>query len=248
MSSSLLTGLGLPVLTLYKMEKAKGDNATTSFAKDPSVQREIAYFEEKVGKVQSVEDVFNDYRMMSFVLTATDLGQEIQYKGRAQRTLSERADNENALMNRLTDKRFKNAAGVLKFGETGVATLKSPETVAQLKDLYVKLRYDDQLRASTPEISNANYFAKNAGDIENYYEILGDAQFREVVTRALGLPAELAYQDVDAQAAAIERRLSLDDLKKPEFVEKFTERYLILAEQSRQGAYNPNSYLLNLFA
>ncbi|HEV7369220.1 DUF1217 domain-containing protein [Arenibaculum sp.] len=245
---SSLAGFGLPILTVYKLEKAKGDSASDTLAKNANIQRDIEYFSENVGKVNSVDDLFGDYKLMSFVLHAVDLGTEIQFSGRAKRALSERMDDPDALMNRLSDKRFKNAARVLELGETGVATLKKPETIAELKDLYVKMRYDDDLRRSTPEVSYAKYFEKNAGGIENYFDILGDAQFREVVTKALGLPKELAYQDIDAQAAAIERRLSLDDLKKPEFVEKLTQRFLIMADQERQQqGFGAQSYLLNLF-
>ena len=245
---SYLAGLGLPVLTIYNMEKAKGDGAVQTFAKDPMIQRDIEYFGANIDKVQSVDDLFSDYKLMSFVLTAVDLGTEVQLSGRAKRALSEPVDDGQALMNRLTDKRFKNAANLLQFGETGVDTLKKPETIAQLKELYVEMRYDDKLRSETPEVSNANYFAKNASKIESYYDILGDAQFREVVTKALGLPAELAYQTVEAQATALERRIKIEDLQKPEFVEKFTQRYLIMADQERQQATgNSQSWLLNLF-
>lgn len=245
---SSLAGFGLPALTVYKLEKAKGDNATESLARNANIQRDIEYFDENIGKVTSVDDLFADYKLMSFVLHAVDLGTEIQFSGRAKRALSEPMDDPDALMNRLTDKRFKNAARILELGENGVSTLKKPETIAELKELYVKMKYDDELRRTTPEVSYANYFEKNASGIESYYEILGDAQFREVVTKALGLPKEIAYQDIDAQAAAIERRLSLDDLKNPEFVEKFTQRYLILADQERQQqSFGAQSYLLNLF-
>jgi hypothetical protein len=234
---------------LYKLTESQGTTGLDRFRKDPMVKREVDAFRERIGNVGSVEDVFKDYKVMSFVLTASNLGDEVQYPGRAQRILSETAENTDALMNRLTDKRWKSAAEALKFGETGVTTLKSAETIDALAEAYVKIKYEEQLGKQNMAVPYARAFKERIAEAETYYDILGDKVLRDVVTTALGLPAEIAYQEVETQAAALESRVKLEDFKDPAFLEKFTQRYLILKDQKDQAASGGSqSWLLNLFA
>ncbi|WP_207476502.1 DUF1217 domain-containing protein [Arenibaculum pallidiluteum] len=244
-----LTGLGSSAFTLFKMVEKQGSTAVERHSKDPAVTREVQYFREKVGSLKSVDDIFSDYRMMSFVLKASNLEDEIPFPGRAKRALTERADNTDALMNRLTDKRFKAAAEALKFAETGLSTLKNPETIEKLVSSYAKISYEKTLGLENIAVPKARYFQEKIGQVENYYDILGDKILRDVVTTALNIPQELAFQEVETQAAALEARIKLDDLKDPDTVAKFTQRYLIMMDQKNMETNGGGqSWLLNLFA
>jgi hypothetical protein len=70
---------------------------------------------------------------------------------------------------------------------------------------------------------------------------------RHVVTTALGLPLELANQSVEAQAAAIEKRMKVSDLKDPKFVDKLAKRFLMASDDGSSGG-GSNQWMLNLFA
>lgn len=248
-----MTGLfGLPqtpALALYKQVESQGTAALDRFRKDPMVRREVDAFRERISKLDSVEGLFKDFKLMSFVLTASNLGEEAQYPGRAKRILGERADDANALMNRLTDKRWKSAAEALKLGETGVATIKSKEAVDQLAESYVKIKYEEKLGQQNMAVPYARAFLDKIGKVENYYDILGDRVLRDVVTTTLGIPKELAFQEVESQAAALQSRVRLEDLKDPKFAQKFAQRYMIMSDQKNQAlSGGGQSWLLNLFA
>ncbi len=58
-------------------------------------------------------------------------------------------------------------------------------------------------------------------------QILGDPTLRTVVTTALGIPQEIAFQDLRAQENAISSRLDITKFANPKFVEQFTQRYLL---------------------
>ncbi|MGZ7196693.1 DUF1217 domain-containing protein, partial [Streptococcus pyogenes] len=64
-----------------------------------------------------------------------------------------------------------------------------------------------------------------APNIDNWYEVLGDPALAEVVRTAFGLPAEFAQTNIDKQAAYFEERLALEDLKNPEKLQKFLQRF-----------------------
>jgi hypothetical protein len=58
-------------------------------------------------------------------------------------------------------------------------------------------------------------------------QILGDPIMRSVVTTALGIPLQIAFQPLLAQEKAIIRRLDITQFQKPHFVDSFVQRYLI---------------------
>jgi len=244
-----LMGLGTSAFTLFKMVERQGTTALDRFRNDPAISREIENFRKNIVNLQTVDDLFADHRTLSFVLTASNLGDEIQYAGRAKRALTERTDNPDALMNRLTDKRFKSAAEALKFAETGLDTLKDPENLENLIDSYVKVQYEKTIGLQNIAVPKARYFQEKIGQVESFYDILGDKILRDVVTSALNIPPELAYQEVETQAAALEARIKLEDFKDPETVAKFTQRYLIMTDQKEiANSGGGQAWLLNLFA
>jgi len=86
-------------------------------------------------------------------------------------------------------------------------------------------------------------FSRNQADGD---DILGDATFRTVVTTALGIPPQIAYQDIGAQEQAITSHLDIKKLQDPKFVEGLTQQYLVAMQQS--AASTSSSTGSNLFA
>ncbi|MCA3664378.1 MAG: hypothetical protein INF06_10995, partial [Methylobacterium sp.] len=56
--------------------------STAKLAKSKSVQSEVEYFKNKVARLQEVDDVFKDGRLMRFILQSYDLADQIQYPAR----------------------------------------------------------------------------------------------------------------------------------------------------------------------
>ena len=150
-------------------------------------------------------------------------------------------------MNKLVDKRFKSAASLLQLGEKGLVQIQRETTKDDLAELYVKNKYDAGLAKQNSGVPLALYFKENVSGVRNTYDILGDQRMRHVVTTALGLPLELANQSVEAQAAAIEKRMKLSDLKDPKFVDKLAKRFL-MASDTGTGTGGAEQWKLNLFA
>lgn len=245
--STLAIG-GLSALTAFRLAEQRGEKGLEITRRDPMVSREIDYFKDNIDKVSSVDELFRNYRLVKFVLESVGLDNEIQYLGRAKKILSERVDDDNALMNRLTDKRWKSAAELLQLGEKGIDNLKSQATKDKLIDYFVKFKYEETLRQQNSAVPLARYFIAKADSISNAYEILGDAKLRHVVTTTLGLPLEIAYQEVETQAEAVTRRLDIKKLKDPDFVQKFAERFMIMSDMKAQEERGGGqSWLLNLF-
>jgi hypothetical protein len=237
----------MPAIAAYQIAVKQGDKALENMAARKDVKAEVDYFKNNIQSVKSVDDLFKDRRMMQFILDATDLGKETDKMGLLKKVLTQKAADSDSLMNKLVDQRFKTAASVLQFGEKGLAQIQRESTKDDLAELYVKNKYNAGLAKQNSGVPLAMYLKDNAAGVRNTYDILGDQRLRHVITTALGLPLELANQSVEAQAAAIEKRMKLSDLKDPKFVDKLAKRFL-MASDTGSGTGGAEQWKLNLFA
>lgn len=220
------------------------------FYKSRPVQAEVDYFKQAVGRLESVEDVFKDRRLVKFLATAVNLPGEEKYPGKMRRILSEDTANPDAAMNKLSDKRYRQAADVLKFGEEGLARLKSAATQDTLINSYRQQEFDRSIGQQNPALREALYFQKfAAGAADNVWEVLGDPVIRKVVTKTLGIPERIAFQPLETQAAVISSRLDISKLADKEFVDKFINRFLNQVDlEGRATNQGPQSWKTSLFS
>ncbi|MEP7210564.1 MAG: DUF1217 domain-containing protein [Alphaproteobacteria bacterium] len=103
----------------------------------------------------------------------------------------------------------------------------SAGAIKQVSDDYVSEIRLDNLDEQTPGLGSAILFKQIAPTLKTPIAILGSALGREIVVTALGLPKEIALQSLEAQSAAITKRLDVSKLQDPEFVDKLAQRYLL---------------------
>jgi Protein of unknown function (DUF1217) len=199
-------------------------------AAEPLVQRDLVAFETAVRKATSVKDFFKDTAAVKVLLTANGLGDFAQYRALVERTLTSDASDDKSLAARLGAQRpaWLDTTETYDFHGQGLAVLKKPETVVAIRKAYAEVLWRQSLDASAPGVSAALSFKSRAAGLDTAYKILGDPVGREVITTALGLPPQIAYQPVISQAGLIERGLDIQKLKNPAFVDTLVKRYLIL--------------------
>jgi hypothetical protein len=240
---------GISAVAAYRLAQKSGDAALQSFTKQKGIQREVQYFHENIGSVKDVDALFKDRRLAAFVLTGVDLGSEARYPVRAKKILSEKVDDSNAWMNKLVDSKWRDAAETLQFGERGLLKIKTKDVQDEIEKSYLKNQYNSYLEKQAPAAATARYFKEKAGSITSVYEILGDSKLRDFVTSTFNLPKEMAYQSVETQAANVQRRVNLKDLKNEEYVDKMIQRYLVQQDAKKtQSQMGGSSSILNLFA
>ena len=66
-------------------------------------------------------------------------------------------------------------------------------------------------------------------------QVLGNPINWEVVLTALGIPQQIAYQDLTAQENAVSSRLDITKLQDPTFVNSMTDQYLLAKQQQTQS-------------
>jgi hypothetical protein len=78
--------------------------STAKLAKSKSVQSEVEYFKNKVARLQDVDDVFKDGRLMRFILQSYDLADQIQYPARIKQILKDDSTASGTLLQRMTNR------------------------------------------------------------------------------------------------------------------------------------------------
>jgi len=217
-----------PVQALRSAETNRARDMQRTAAQ-PDVKRAIDAFTASVGKAQSVEALLKNPAVMEVLLTANGLGDKVSAPALARKALMSDLNNPGSLANTLSDTRWKAVAKTYDFAGKGLAVIRDPAVMAKLTDAYAEVKWRHSLDQSTPGLSNALTFRAQASGIGSALQVLGDPVLREVVSTALGLPKQIAFQSLEAQETAISSRLDVTKFQDPRFVDKFTQRYLLAA-------------------
>lgn len=198
-------------------------------AKEPQVKREIAAFRAGVAQAASAEELLSNPAVMKVLLGANGLTDQEPYLALARKALLSDPSDDKALVNKLSDRRWKSVALTYQFGQKGMAILRDPKVLDTIAQAYAEISWRKSLDETTPGLSDALAFREQAGKVQSTLQILGDPVLRRVVTTALGLPLEIAFQSLEAQQKAVDTRLDITRLHDPKFLESFTQRFLMAA-------------------
>ena len=217
-----------PVTALQTAE-ANSTQDIARTAADPTVARDIATFRSKVASATSPAELLQDPTVLKVLLTANGLGDQAQYPALAQKALLSDTTDSNSLADTLANTTWKSVASTYDFAKKGLSIIQNPKVLDTLANGYAEVIWRNSLDATTPGLSEALTFKDEASTITSVDQILGDGTLRTVVTTALGIPEQIAFQDIGAQEQAITAKLDITRFQDPKFVESFTTQYLIAA-------------------
>jgi hypothetical protein len=247
------TGADSLLATLYGLAGqtagSSGQNAATALksaelnqtkqigvtAKQPAVQRAINAFTAGVSSAKSVQQLLANPAVMQVLLTANGLADQIPYTALAVKTLQSNVNDTKSLVNKLTDTRWKAVVQTYDLANKGLSIIQDPKVMSTLANAYAEVTWRHSLDATTLGLSNALTFRSEASTITSVDQILGDPVMRAVVTTALNIPQQIAFQTLEAQERAITTRVDITRFKDPKFVESFVQRYLIAANTNAMG-------------
>jgi Protein of unknown function (DUF1217) len=233
------------VQTLASAERNQTQNVKLTAAQ-PTVQHAIAAFTQGVTNAKSVSQLLANPAVMKVLLTANGLGDQAAYTALATKVLTSNLSDPKSLANTLTDSRWKTLAQTYDFATNGLKAIQQPATIAAVADGYAQVTWRTTQDAVTPGLSNALAFKTKASTITSVDQILGDPMLRTVVTTALGVPQQIAFQPLTAQENAISSRLDIKQFQDPKFVEKFVQRYLIANSANTSSSSSATPDLMTL--
>jgi hypothetical protein len=217
---------GTPVQALQSAELNQTQDIKLTAAQ-PTVQHTITAFTQAVKGAKSVAQLLANPAVMKVLLTANGMSDQIGYTALVTKVLTSNLKDPNSLANRLSDGRWKTLAQTYDFATNGLKAIQDPKTLATIANGYAQVTWQATQDQVTPGLSNALAFKARASTITSVDQILGDPIMRDVVTTALGVPKQIAFQTLNAQEQAISSRIDLKKFQDPKFVETFVQRYLI---------------------
>jgi hypothetical protein len=206
-----------PVQALRSAEQNQTQDIKATAAQ-PQVKVAIAAFTKAVQTASSVTQLLSNPAFMNVLLGYTAL---------ATKALTSNLNDPNSLANTLTDTRWKTLAQTYNFHAYGLSSIENSAAIASIANAYATATWQNNEDQVTPGLSNALAFKAQASTITSVDQILGNPTMRTVVTTALGIPIQIAFQPLEAQEKAISSQLDISRFKSPAFVESFVQRYLI---------------------
>ena len=235
----MVAGLGaLPAPTFFRLMSTEEtyDRQLALYQSKPTVERALDRFTEKVYEVETVDELIEDFETRQFLTQAFGIeGDLANSVGFLKRILTDDLGAEDALVYRMNDQRFLKMASDLRLDQ-GLETIRDPVSLAFIRAQYETVGLEQEVGQENLGVREAMYFRRSVGEIDNAFQILADNVLRTVVFGTLQIPDEVAFQDIDKQAAIIEARLDLEDLKDEEFVDNFLNRYLLQQEPTGTDA------------
>ena len=221
---------GDPVAALVLAEKNQA-KAIKQQEKDPQTSQQISHFLTVVAKAPDLKTLLKDPIARNVLLTANGLGSQSDYTALATKALMSNTTKDGNLASTLSDTRWLKMAKTYDFANQGLSKLKTASVLSSVTAGYAQVKWQESLDTTTPGLSAALDFRSRASTIKSVDQILGDSNLRKVVTTALGIPREIAFQPLEAQEKAISSRLDLTKFKSASYVEQFVRRFLV-ANQS----------------
>ena len=192
---------------------------------EPQIERERAYYLERITQIKSVDEFLDDDRVYRFAMTAHGMSDMIYAKAFMRKALEEGIDEPESFANSLADQRYATFVATFNFARYGDAATAFDRTQEGTADLYVRQNLETDAGADNEGVRLALYFQRKAPEITSAYNILADRALLQVAQTALGLPTQMSFQDIDRQAELINDRLDIEDLQDPEKLNDFLDRF-----------------------
>jgi hypothetical protein len=239
------SGASTPVSTDPLGDLARAEaNSTKDIAQtaaEPQVAKDIATFRAAVASAKTPAALLQNPTVLKVILTANGLGDETSFTALAQKALLSNTSDTSSLADQLPNTAWKSTAATLDFANSGLSVIQNTSVLDTIANGYAEVLWRQSLDASTPGLSNALTFRSEASTVTSVDQILADPTLRTVVLTALGIPPQIAVQDIGAEEKAISSRLDVSQFQDPQFVNQFAQRYLVqnnLADSDSASASN----------
>lgn len=220
------------------------DAQRQAFETAPEIKRDLAYFAENIGKVETADDLVADYRLLRVALGAFGLDDDVPNKAFIRKVLEEGSVDPESFANRMVDKRYLALAKAFgfdlgtpntvmsDFADTITTGYKTRQFEIAVGDQDFDLRLSLALERDLGEIVSSDNTADG-----KWYAILGNAPLLTVFQTALNLPKEMAQLDIDDQVEVMQERAErvfgdsgIDQFGAPDRVEELNRLFLVRAQ------------------
>ncbi|GAB4387268.1 DUF1217 domain-containing protein [Albidovulum sp.] len=233
-----------------------------AFVAGAAMQREEAYFRERIGSVATAEELVSDRRLLSVALGAFGLSDDIDNRYFIRKVLEDGTLTADALANKLSDKRYLELSQAFGFGDFATPRNRISGFADRILARFEQVRFeeavgeqDNSMRlAMNAERELPAIAAKSLSVNGKWLSVLGSAPLREVMQTAFGLPDAFAAIDLDQQVEVLKEKAEhflgsaeVAQFSDPDATGQLIRLYLARSQMSGFGAgYVPGSAALTL--
>ncbi len=232
-------------------------------SQNTATQREIGYFKERITTIQSAEALVGDRTLRKIALGAFGLEADLDNTFFIRKILEDGTTNQEALSNRLSDKRYRAMSEAFGFGDPSIPGPLRVGFGEQIVQSYLDRSFETAVGNQNTNMRLALGLQRElpllaANDSSNdtkWFSVMGQAPLRKVFEVALGLPDSFAALDLDRQLRTFKSRADIffgsSDLSiftNPEKLEDLTRQFFARAStgESSQLGNSRNSVALAL--
>jgi len=183
------------------------DNQKEAYAKSPEVTREVNYFKENISKVQTAEDLVADRTMLKVALEAFGLGDDIDNKFFIRKVLEDGTLTDDALANRLSDKRYLKLSQAFGFGDFSVPSTVLSDFGEKITSAFKERQFESAVGDQNEDFRLAMGISRDLTEIANkdlqedtmWFSVMGNPPLRKVFETAFNLPLAFGTLDLDKQ-------------------------------------------------
>ena len=225
------------------------ESQQAAFTASPALDRELNYFKENISKIESAEDLVNDYTLFKVALGAFGLEDKVADKFFFKKVLEEGSEADGAFALRLTDTRYREFAEAFGFGNAGGSRVGESDFAQNISEAYEVRQFEKAVGESDSSMRLALNLEREIGkyadgpfpETTGWFQVMANPPLREVFETALGLPKSIGTLDIDRQReifqeanARVFGSTSLDVFKDPENVDKLLRNFFA-QEQINNG-------------
>lgn len=258
MTYQILTGTG--GLAGWNLLQRTATQQKQLLAADPIAERSTSYFRDNIARTGQAADLVSDYRLLSVALGAHGLESDIGSKAFIRKVLESPRSDDDALVNRLSDKRYLRLANSFGF-DNGAQMVNSPRFAERMIAQYIDREFerrvgegDQNLRLALNAQRELRQMAgRNSSDNTLWYEVMGNPPLRKVFEQAFGfssaygkLPIDRQLAEFTSKAEAVLGSSSFDNIATEAGINKLVQTFLLRSQLSDGGASSPYATALTL--
>lgn len=216
-----------------------------AFSESASVKRDTDAFKEKIGFINSAEELMEDRQLLRVALGAFGLDDDINNTYFINKVLTEGTEDDDALANKMSDKRYEALAETFGFGNAFGSRTWQPGFADKIINKYENKQFQQavgdvngDMRLALNLAEELSEIAAGAGSEDTkWFKVMGSNPVRKVFETALGFPSSFGAIDVDLQLEQFKQRSKamfgtsdLQEISGEENQEKLIRLFLVRSE------------------
>lgn len=174
--------------TSYNLITRDIDKSLERVEKQPLVARDTKYFQENIGKINTVDEFVNDSRLFNYAMKAFGLQDMAYAKAFMKKALNEGVSDRNSFANKLADKRYVAFVKAFNFEANGSLTTKyNTARDATISNYTSRVTANGALPLTQLHKDATEHFRSNIGNVKSLDDLLNDPKLIDYALRAFNI-------------------------------------------------------------